>query len=184
MVYPAASEMFPLRQVTTLSAMPSASGPLTLITEIAPVPGTVAGAQIVSSFRIYIFLLCPSLFCHSVPPFQLVRPGNRLKSWIGLPFLFSCPENSPFSRMSLPFLFSCPENSPFSRMSLPFLFSCPENSPFSRMSLPSRLVRPENSLFSRMGLPFPVLLSGKLSIFPDGFTIPGSPVRKTVHSPG
>jgi hypothetical protein len=34
--------------------MVNASGPLTLITEIAPVPGTVAGAHIVSSFRIYI----------------------------------------------------------------------------------------------------------------------------------
>ena len=54
MVYPAASETFPLRQVTTLSAMLNASGPLTLITEIAPVPGIVAGAHIVSSFRIYI----------------------------------------------------------------------------------------------------------------------------------
>jgi hypothetical protein len=46
--------MFPLRQVTTLSAMLKASGPLTLITEIAPVPGTVAGAQIVSSFFMYM----------------------------------------------------------------------------------------------------------------------------------
>jgi hypothetical protein len=35
--------------------MLNASGPLTLITEIAPVPGTVAGAQIVSSFLMYIF---------------------------------------------------------------------------------------------------------------------------------
>ena len=36
-----------------------ASGPLTLITEIAPVPGTVAGAHIVSSFLMYIFkILC------------------------------------------------------------------------------------------------------------------------------
>jgi hypothetical protein len=34
--------------------MVNASGPLTLITEIAPVPGTVAGAQIVSSFLIYM----------------------------------------------------------------------------------------------------------------------------------
>ena len=67
MVYPGTSDIFPLRQVTTLSAMLNASGPLTLITEIAPVPGTVAGAHIVSSFRIYIFLLCPSLFCHSMP---------------------------------------------------------------------------------------------------------------------
>ena len=56
MVCPAASETFPLRQVTTLSAMLNASGPLTLITEIAPVPGTVAGAQIVSSFLMYISL--------------------------------------------------------------------------------------------------------------------------------
>jgi hypothetical protein len=53
-VYPPASAMLPLRQVITLSAMVNASGPLTLITEIAPVPGTVAGAHIVSSFRIYI----------------------------------------------------------------------------------------------------------------------------------
>jgi hypothetical protein len=46
--------MLPLRHVTSLSAMFNASGPLTLITEIAPVPGTVAGAHIVSSFRMYI----------------------------------------------------------------------------------------------------------------------------------
>ena len=45
-VYPGASLMDPLRQVITLSAMTKASGPLTLITEIAPVPGTVAGAHI------------------------------------------------------------------------------------------------------------------------------------------
>jgi hypothetical protein len=38
-----------------LSAISKASGPLTLITEIAPVPGTVAGAQIVSSFLMYMF---------------------------------------------------------------------------------------------------------------------------------
>jgi hypothetical protein len=46
--------MDPLRQVITLSAMTKASGPLTLITEIAPVPGTVAGAHIVSSLCIYM----------------------------------------------------------------------------------------------------------------------------------
>lgn len=46
--------MFPLRHLITLSATVKASGPLTLITEIAPVPGTVAGAHIVSSFLIYI----------------------------------------------------------------------------------------------------------------------------------
>jgi hypothetical protein len=34
--------------------MVKASGPLILITEIAPVPGTVAGAHIVSSLRIYM----------------------------------------------------------------------------------------------------------------------------------
>jgi len=54
-VYPGASLMLPLRHVTTLSAISNASGPLTLITEIAPVPGTVAGAQIVSSFLMYMF---------------------------------------------------------------------------------------------------------------------------------
>ena len=46
--------MLPLRHVTTLSAISNASGPLTLITEMAPVPGTVAGAQIVSSFLMYM----------------------------------------------------------------------------------------------------------------------------------
>jgi hypothetical protein len=40
----------------TLSAMVKASGPLILITEIAPVPGTVAGAHIVSSFLMYILV--------------------------------------------------------------------------------------------------------------------------------
>jgi hypothetical protein len=55
MVYPAAPEIFPFRHEMTLSAIDNASGPLTLITEIAPVPGTVAGAHIVSSFCIYIF---------------------------------------------------------------------------------------------------------------------------------
>ena len=54
MVYPAAADKEPLRQRTTLSAMLSASGPLALITEIAPVPGTVAGAHIVSSFLMYM----------------------------------------------------------------------------------------------------------------------------------
>jgi hypothetical protein len=54
-VYPGASLMLPLRHVTTLSAISNASGPLTLITEMAPVPGTVAGAQIVSSFLMYMF---------------------------------------------------------------------------------------------------------------------------------
>jgi hypothetical protein len=34
--------------------MVKALGPLILITEIAPVPGTVAGAHIVSSLRIYM----------------------------------------------------------------------------------------------------------------------------------
>ena len=57
MVYPAASEIDPLRHDMTLSAMLNASGPLTLITEMAPVPGTVAGAHIVSSFLIYIAFL-------------------------------------------------------------------------------------------------------------------------------
>ena len=62
MVYPAASEIFPLRHEMTLSAMAKASGPLTLITDMAPVPGTVAGAHIVSSFLIYIYrkLCCKS----------------------------------------------------------------------------------------------------------------------------
>jgi hypothetical protein len=54
MVYPAASPIVPLRHLITLSAMSRASGPLTLITEIAPVPGIVAGAQIVSSFFMYM----------------------------------------------------------------------------------------------------------------------------------
>ena len=56
-MYPLAFAMFPLRQVMTLSAMVKASGPLTRITEIAPVPGTVAGAHIVSSFLMYIACL-------------------------------------------------------------------------------------------------------------------------------
>ena len=34
-------------------------------------------------------------------PSQLVRPGNRLKSRMSLPFLFSCPENCLFSRMEM-----------------------------------------------------------------------------------
>ena len=68
MVYPGASEMYPLRQVTTLSAMVNASGPLTLITEIAPVPGTVAGAHIVSSFRIYMFVIL--FVCHALIGWQ------------------------------------------------------------------------------------------------------------------
>ena len=55
MVYPFASAIVPLRQRMILSATLRASGPLTLITEIAPVPGTVAGAQIVSSFFMYMF---------------------------------------------------------------------------------------------------------------------------------
>jgi len=46
--------MHPFLHLMTLSAMECASAPLTLITEIAPDPGTVAGAQIVSSFRMYI----------------------------------------------------------------------------------------------------------------------------------
>ena len=45
-----------LLHLTTLSAIVKASGPLTLMTEIAPVPGTVAGAHIVSSFLMYLFL--------------------------------------------------------------------------------------------------------------------------------
>jgi hypothetical protein len=53
-LYPFAVDIFPLRHLITLSATFKASGPLTLITEIAPVPGTVAGAHIVSSFFIYI----------------------------------------------------------------------------------------------------------------------------------
>ena len=55
MVYPLPSAILPFLHVMTLSAIDSACGPLTLITEIAPVPGVVAGAHIVSSFRIYIF---------------------------------------------------------------------------------------------------------------------------------
>ena len=54
MVYPSASEMEPVLHATTWSAMEKAFEPLTLITEMAPVPGTVAGAQIVSSFLIYM----------------------------------------------------------------------------------------------------------------------------------
>ena len=54
MVYPSDPLIDPLRHLMTLSAIVRASGPLTLITEIAPVPGIVAGAHIVSSFRIYI----------------------------------------------------------------------------------------------------------------------------------
>ena len=56
MVYPAASAILPFRQLTTLSAIINASGPLTLITDMAPLPGIVAGAQIVSSFLMYISL--------------------------------------------------------------------------------------------------------------------------------
>ena len=56
-VYPEVSEMVPFLHRITLSAIANASGPLTLITEIAPVPGTVAGAQIVSSFLMYMSLL-------------------------------------------------------------------------------------------------------------------------------
>ena len=48
--------MFPRRHLMTLLAMLCASGPLTLITDIAPVPGTVAGAHMVSSLRMYIVL--------------------------------------------------------------------------------------------------------------------------------
>ena len=54
MVYPFDSEIEPFLHLMTLSAIASAAGPLTLITEIAPVPGTVAGAQIVSSLRIHV----------------------------------------------------------------------------------------------------------------------------------
>ena len=42
--------MAPLAQLMKLSAERNAFGPLTLIIDIAPVPGMVAGAQIVSSF--------------------------------------------------------------------------------------------------------------------------------------
>ena len=59
MVYPFADDMLERRQLTTLSAMVRASGPLILMTEIAPVPGTVAGAKIVSSFLMYI---CKRIF--------------------------------------------------------------------------------------------------------------------------
>ena len=52
--YPGASEIGPLRVEMSLSAMTRDSGPLTLITEMAPVPGTVAGAHIVSSFLMNI----------------------------------------------------------------------------------------------------------------------------------
>ena len=53
-VYPSESDIVPRLHFTTLSTIECASGPLTLITEIAPVPGTVAGAQIVSSFLMYM----------------------------------------------------------------------------------------------------------------------------------
>ena len=68
-VYPLLSLMLPLLQLTTLSAMVNASGPLTLITEIAPVPGMVAGAHIVSSFRMYILSVFRFL--------RLTSPGAR-----------------------------------------------------------------------------------------------------------
>ena len=55
-VYPAASEILPFLHEIILSVMLNASGPLTLITDIAPVPGTVAGAQMVSSFLIYMVI--------------------------------------------------------------------------------------------------------------------------------
>ena len=55
-VYPFEPAMFPFLQAIIPSAIDNASGPLTLITEIAPVPGIVAGAYIVSSFLMYIFL--------------------------------------------------------------------------------------------------------------------------------
>ena len=48
--------MQPFLHLMTLSAMVKASGPLTLITEIAPVPGTGAGAHIVASFLMYILV--------------------------------------------------------------------------------------------------------------------------------
>ena len=53
-VYPSASEMVPCRQDIILSAICNAPGPLILITEMAPVPGTVAGAYMVSSFLMYM----------------------------------------------------------------------------------------------------------------------------------
>ena len=46
--------MQPFLHLMALSAMVKASGPLILITEIAPVPGTVAGAHIVSSLSIHV----------------------------------------------------------------------------------------------------------------------------------
>ena len=73
--------MFPLRQVTTLSAMLNASGPLTLITEIAPVPGTVAGAQIVSSFFIYILFYFFSAARH-------VLNGHKYAPFPGLTIVY------------------------------------------------------------------------------------------------
>ncbi len=48
--YPGVPETVPVRSLTTLSATEKHSGPLTLITVIAPVPGTVAGATIVSAY--------------------------------------------------------------------------------------------------------------------------------------
>jgi hypothetical protein len=82
MVYPAAWDIEPLRHEMTLSAMDKASGPLTLITEIAPVPGTVAGAHIVSSFFIYIafFFLFVALKSSKMPDFEDIPFIFRLKS--------------------------------------------------------------------------------------------------------
>lgn len=42
---------------TASGVIAAASGPLTLTTEIAPVPGTVAGAHIVSSFNKYMIYI-------------------------------------------------------------------------------------------------------------------------------
>ena len=58
----------------TLSAMFKASGPLTLITEIAPVPGTVAGAHIVSSFFIYIYVVLCCKISNLICRYDLILP--------------------------------------------------------------------------------------------------------------
>ena len=70
--------MLPFLQVTTLSAIVNASGPLTLMTEIAPVPGTVAGAYIVSSFLMY--MVCPN-FRMCVMPTPDSRPDLSPIFW-------------------------------------------------------------------------------------------------------
>ena len=74
MVYPPASAIRPRLHEMTLSTNLNASGPLTLITEIAPVPGTVAGAYMVSSFLMYIFFV--------LDPYDSLRSLRMTIMWL------------------------------------------------------------------------------------------------------